>query len=983
MRRLTMCGPPLLALEHAAIPFAAERRFQLLSFLAHRGDWVSRDQLTALFWAEFPAAAARRNLRGLLFDLRQLRWLDGLETRSDSVRWLVDSDRQEFEAHLGGKRWGAAVALVRGTFLDGMEINATAAFADWLRFERQWLLDRWRDAVDQHLASLAGDRVALVDAAQSALTLDPLNEHVVAALLVAHAETGNLGAAQRAFDAYSARLARDIGVEPPARLRAHLDALRERRAWSPAPATDTAGEASRSFIGRRVELRALADQLRRADCRRVNVLGPGGIGKSSLARAVLAWVGSSFPGGAYWIDLREIGVVSQVAAQIADRIGLELRSDCDAWTQIHERLREARALLVLDNCEHLHGLGDIAEQLLAACPRLKILLTSRLRLGGRSEWVFPLAGLPVPDEDEAELAAVRSFDAVRLFEARAFAVAPAFELGASAQDVARLVRAVEGLPLAIELAASCVRLMPVRHILDQLIADATALDATAAGVAAIDAERGLRASFQHSWRLLGAAEQQALAQLAVFAGAFDRVAAEQVAHAALPVLAALVDKSLLRPTEHGGLSLHPLIQHFALRQLPDDRPVRTRHAEYCARDLALRLHSAGADRQRRIETSLPDAVAAWRWCCACGAAALIAQLAAPLMQACDLTGRWSEGLEHFRLALDRLGHRPDELRARAEVTRALALLHYRRGEFDAAEQRARESLRLATSSRTLRGVDGCLNVIGAALRQRGQWQEAHRFFERALRSARASGRTDLELRIGNNIASVEMATGDPQAAIRRCEALLQVPEATSDRLGRAMTLVILGNGNLSIGRQAEAQRWYEQGLAIAEAHGLVTLTPFFLQALGTCHRLQGRNDQAHDLYRRTLASPRECLEPQLEIFALLGLARLEVSADADRAADFLRQALALATQARSPAWQATVIAGWGDWFAQQGQVERAATLLAFAANCRAIDAMDGREAAARLAAIELTDAQRATCVGRAAHLTVGDLVAELSATPST
>ena len=911
MLRLTLFGPPALDSESGGIPFAAERRYQLLVFLACRPDWVSRDQLTALFWGEHPAAAARRNLRGLLFDLRQLSWLQGVESQGDSVRWIIPSDRRDFESQLAQQRWGSAVALVRGTFLEGMEINATAALTEWVRFEREWLLDRWRDAVDRHLSTLQPDPIAVVDAAKSALNLDPLNEGVVMALLTAHIEQGNHDAARRAYETYCAQLSREIGIEPSARLRARMQNLRD-QPIDAKPAKDVTAESEHTgFIGRRAEVRELTRQLRREECRRVNVVGPGGIGKSSLARAVIASVAQDFPDGIHWIDLREIMEVSQIAARIAGLIALELRGERDAWTQIHARLRDTRVLLVLDNCEHLPQLGMVSEQLIAACPNLKILHTSRVRLGGRTESIFLLDGLPVPDEDEVELEAVRSFDAVRLFEVRAAAIAPAFDAAAHISDVAQLVREFGGLPLAIELAAACVRVMPVRAILMDLLNDLAKLDATATGSAPITGGRGLQASFQHSWRLLTNVEQRALAQLSIFAGSFDRVAAEHIAQASLPVLAALVDKSLVRLAESERLSLHPLVRHFAQSELSDDRAVRARHAEFFARYLESHVQSTHPERAHQVDLCLADCVAGWRWGCDARAAELITQFAAPLLRAFDESGRWSEGIDLFRSGEEQFdGVDVHSALARAEIARCLALLHYRRGEFDAAERRARESLRRITSCRRLHGVDECLNLIGGGLRQRGQWIEARRYFDRALRHARANGNAVLALRISNNIATVEMAMGNPERAIALCEGLLAEFESVREKTGVTMTCIILGNANHALQRVDIAQDWYERGLALADQNELVTLKPFFLQTLGSCHQTQGRVDMARDLFNQALASPNECLEPQVEIYALIGLARLDIADKNDSAPSLLRRALDIASRAQSPAWQMDVISIW-------------------------------------------------------------------------
>jgi predicted ATPase/DNA-binding SARP family transcriptional activator len=978
MQELSTFGAPALRDAGSTVPFAAERRYQLLCVLARRADWVRRDELLGLFWAEQDASSARRNLRGLLFDLRQAPWLEGLEARADSIRWNVHSDLGRFQALRERREWGAAAALVRGPFLDGMEVNAPPAFTEWLRFEREWVTDRWRDAIDRHLESLGTDADAIVEAAATALGLDPLNESVVGSLMAAHARAGRRDAAQRAFEAYRDRLARDLGVGPPAAMRARLEELTRSAARATPALQPSPAAAVDDFVGRRTELRELAALLARPDGACVTILGPGGIGKSSLARVALARAAPDFPDGAFWVQLREAPGLAQAAARIAQAVGLELRGDGDAWRQVGVKLGGARALLVLDNCEHLAELRAAVERLASDCPGLKLLLTSRARLGGPMEQAFPLAGLPAPDPDEVELEAVRAFDAVRLFETRARAASPGFDLAPHALEVARLARAVEGLPLAIELAASCVRIMPVAAILADLATDAGLLDAAAAGPDG--AGRGLAASFERSWSLLGEPERRALAALCVFAGDFERAAAATVAAAPLPVLAALVDRSLVRANPQGTFSLHPLVRGFSRARLADAAALQERHARYFTRELEQRLRSAGAERLRRVGACIPDAIAAWQWAGAVGDAEALARLAGPLTRALDEAGRWAEGIELLRAA-EAAAEGPGARRAlaRAEIARGLAALHYRRGELDAVERRARESLRIATACRSLKGADVCLNLIGGALRQRGRWKEARGFFERALRRAQAGGDAGLALRVANNLATVEMATGFPERTIGMCEALLAEHGEGDDKLGVAMTLVILGNANNATRRLPQAQRCYERGLEIAERHRLVTMAPFFLQTLGSCHREQGHLELAREFYIRALATPAEFLEPQLEIYAALGLGRVEIAAGGDEAAAMLARALRVARRTGSAAWQAAVVAGWGELHASRGEVDRAALLLAFAAASPAIDANLAREAGERLASLGLAPERLEDTRGAAAAASLERVVEELLA----
>jgi predicted ATPase/DNA-binding SARP family transcriptional activator len=940
--RLATFGPPLAHTQAGTIPLPAERRFQLLAYLATEGRWVARERLLALFWPDHAPAAARRNLRRLLFDLRQLSWLDALEATGDSLRWAVDTDRRHFLGRCAAGDWRTAIALAAGPFLDGMENNATAPFAEWLRFERAALLGRWHDAVERGLEAASADPAAAEALARAVLLAEPTNESATLHLMRALEAQGRPEPARRAYEQYRARLAADLGVEPSARLRPPL---------LPAPAAAAAGPAGGRpdphFVGRRLELRDLIALLRRADVRRVNVLGPGGVGKSTLAREALAAVAADFPHGAHWIDLRELDDLEQAGLRTAAVFGHEVAPGADPWPQVAERLGGARVLLVFDNCEHLPQFGAVTDALLARCEALTLLQTSRQRLGTRGEHVFPLAGLPVPDEDETELAAIRAYDAVNLFEKRALAADAGFELGGCVGDVVRLVRAYEGLPLAIELAAACLPVVPPAALVADFERSAALLDAVASARPAADA-LALRASFDRSWSTLRDGERRALARLALFAGDFDRAAAEHVAGAALPLLASLCDRSLVQARDEHRFALHPVVRQFA-RALLDDAAAAGRHAFHFGRLLAECTASAAPDRIRRIDRCLPDALAAWRWARRERSHAALLLLAEPLTTAFDLTGRWAEGLAQLDAALeeaDDAGVAAETVRA--ELLRCAAMLHYRRGEFELAERRARESLRRMTALRRLRGAEMCLNLIGGVLRQRGEWDAAERFFERALRRAVAVGNRALAHRIGNNLATAEMGSGRTAAAVDRCDALLAQHRADGDPVAIAMTLIVLGNGLHALGREQEALGRYREGLQLAESHQLVTLRPFFLIALGSTFRRLGRVEEARGWYTRVLDCPPGTVEPNVAIDTRLGLARLDLAHDPVAAAARLQEALDLAARAASPGWLTHAVAACGEWFCARGQVERAAPLLAFAAASRAIDANHARTADAML-----------------------------------
>jgi predicted ATPase len=756
-------GTPAVKHGGGTIALRPERRHQLAAWLALRATPVARDQLAALFWPDRDNAAARRNLRRLAFDVEGFDWTAGFTGDRATLGWSVATDVADFERALAGGRLDDALALYRGPLCEGLDDAHNNALAEALRFERARLADRWRTAMFAAL-DRATDASGQLTLAQKLLAADALDEEALAAALRALAQLGRTGEAQRLYRDLKERLAETLGIEPSARLRElvrGLDAGREPTAAVAAPSAD--------FVGRAAELAELQALAARDECRLLTITGPGGIGKSRLAKAALPPLEARFADGIGWIPLDDLTDVAQVAPRIAQLLGIDLANRANALDAVTAFLASGQMLLVLDNSEQIAGLSAWCERLLAAAPRLKLLATSRHRLQVGGEWLLPLPGLAVPPES-APGAAAGEFDAVRLFALRARAAHPPFDPTREAEAVARLVRALGGLPLAIELAAHWVRLLPVAEIEAEV---ANSLD-----VLARDEEgderpehRSVRATFEQSWRWLSPAEQQALAPLSVFVGSFSRAAASAVADAPLAVLASLVDKSLVWPRADGRFELHPLIRQFGRERLAaSESPERAarRHAQWLHRLFA--RHRDDVRRGERavleeLESELENFRAAWRWAVAAPAPELLAASASALMHFAQLRVRIAEGTGLLRAAAAVLvPERAADRRAASEVLRALAALQFRSGALDDAAASARRALKAARLLADGAAVKGCLNVIGSVLWQRGQMTQARRYFEQALAQARADGDAHGIATFLGNLGLVHMQSGDHTAA---------------------------------------------------------------------------------------------------------------------------------------------------------------------------------------------------------------------------
>lgn len=544
-----------LAVEDAG--FRRLKPLLLLAYLAVEGG-TPRRRLARLFFPE-----AGEPLKALGMSLTRLRQgLPGAAGADEERAWSeLPNDVAALRAALAAADLPVARGLYRGAFLDGIEpYKCGPEVEEWLFATRERCAAEWRGALlsaamagsatgDWHGAAGLAEEAWLVAGAQQP---EPAVATQIHRLLIAGRHPL---AAEVADSVDDADLHSDTGLPLDVDTEAARAALR--------PAVPPTGGASLppplASVGRAEEEMALLAALGRG--RFVTLTGMAGVGKSHLALRV-AWrclQDDRFPDGVHAVSLAAVKEPSAVLPAIAETLRLRPTPGRDARSVVMAHLADRRSLLLLDNLEQLLALTPDLRALLTACPQLHLLITSRSRLGLNEEEVVTLGGLPTPDL-VASGAESRDNDAVRLFLSRASRVAPwvSFDDDAVA-TVAEACRLLEGLPLAIELAASWLRLLPPRQLLEEV--------ADAAKLLLKDSTSELRGAFERSWARLGPDEAKVLRDLAVFQGGFDRVAAEEVAEAGLDHLASLSDASLLRAQPDGRFDQHPLLAAFGKARL--------------------------------------------------------------------------------------------------------------------------------------------------------------------------------------------------------------------------------------------------------------------------------------------------------------------------------------------------------------------------------------------------------------------------------
>lgn len=370
-----------------------------------------------------------------------------------------------------------------------------------------------------------------------------------------------------------------------------------------------------SFIGRKSEIARIVTLFDDPACHLLTLVGPGGIGKTRLALEVAQYEREHFPDGVWFVSLVALTNPDQTATAIGMTLQVQSSSSLAPEEELLQFLHDRQLLLVLDNFEHLMGSVDLVDAIVRAAPAVRVLITSRASLNLQAEWVQPVGGLCFPDQNEP--ANPGDFSAVQLFAERARKVQPRFSLTQSAGCAVCICQLVEGVPLAIELAASWLKVMPCEAVAEQIRGGLDFLTSDLRDVP--QRHRIMRAVFDHSWGLLTPEEQQIFQHFSLFRGGCTLHAAEHVTDATLPQLASLVEKSLLTVDIAGRYQMHELLRQYAedkLNASGEIEVVRRAHSAYYAKFLQDKWQPLRDERQtlalKEIEVEFGNIVAAWQ-----------------------------------------------------------------------------------------------------------------------------------------------------------------------------------------------------------------------------------------------------------------------------------------------------------------------------------------------------------------------------------
>ncbi|MGH2448430.1 MAG: tetratricopeptide repeat protein [Chloroflexota bacterium] len=783
-----------LAGQELPVALPAGKSTSLVKLLAlaveHR---LPAEQIIEALWPDLGLTQARSNLHLVLHTSRRsldpnrdhqiLPLRGGVVMLSGESMW---TDVEAFEDAAATARsrndvasYRLALALYRGP------LDVADLYEDWIADRRTHLQNLFLDisVLGAEVFRQEGEIGLAIDTLQRAVAIEPALEAAHVALMRLYAQIGQRQQALRQFEQASEALRRDLEVEPDQETRdlveliraGHLPKEQSQRRRRERVTSHNLPRPLTSFTGRERDMVRVRRLLQTN--RLVTLTGPGGVGKTRLAIAIGAEVTSMYPDGTWLVELAPVSDPSGVTRVVADVVGFREQGTASLLDALVRELEGRCSLLIVDNCEHvIDATAGLAHTLLVGCPELSILCTSRETLALPGEVVLAVPPLSVPGPDEAlSVSSLLGLAAVRLFVERSRSRRPDFELSAdNAAAVAAICRQLDGLPLAIELAAAWIGVASPAQIAERLDNDLELLKTSSR--AAQPRQRSMRTALDWSYRLLSSEEQSLFCRLAVFSGGWSLEAAEAVTGEpdALNTLSRLIDKSLVNaaPQSNGSLRYRFLepVRQYALARLRDralEQKVRRNHAAYLV-DMTADIEGLlrGPDQTEtlnRIEPENDNVRAALAWSLAEGGDPFLGlRLAVHWRRFWHMRGNVREGCEWLDALL--VANPGAPLADRSDALHACGGLYSTGGQLAEATERLTEALALRRKLGDDERTGRTLNILGTLSMDQGSNEDAAAYLEESLALMRKVGDTQGAAVTSCNLGNVAYTQGNLEAA---------------------------------------------------------------------------------------------------------------------------------------------------------------------------------------------------------------------------
>lgn len=885
------------------------------------GTTHRRERLAGLLWPDANESNARSNLRHTLWRIRKALGDEGgtveyfvgddlaVSFNPDSPYWLdVALLEKKTTAETPLAEFRQIVSAYGGEFLPGF-------YDDWITLERERLQALFEQKMELFIERLVkeGHWREVIEQAERWIALGHAPEPAYRALMSAHYKLGNRSNVKATYQRCVETLQKELGVEPSEQTRMLYQRLVASQPLGPLPAGVRVEKAAAAqskplprhnlppqatpLIGRAIELAEITDRLvNDPACRLLTIVGPGGIGKTRLAIQAALENLAEFPDGVFFVSLAPIKTPESIPTAIMQAASVTSHEQKDPRAQLIDYLREKRALLVLDNAEHLLSGVDVLGEILAAAPDVKLIATSRERLHLTWEWLYELHGLEFPEQSTE---AAENFSAVQLFVQTARRIRARFSLADEQAHVVRICQLVEGMPLGIEMAASWVRVLSCQEIVRQIEHNLDALSTELQDVP--DRHRSIRAAFEYSWNLLVPEEQTAFTKLSVFPGGFRREAAEKVAGAPLSLLFTLVDKSLLRVNTAGRYDMHSLLRQYVgekLQRTTEESAIQTRLIDYYL-DFAHQYQNDYTELEEEwINLMACLQLAQENWM-----AQAVMDYANALSKAMFARGRFTDARRMFAWACDAAKAHDDE-QALAKYLRQQGEACIEQGEYEEAEKQLKHSLELSTRSDDQHGVAYVKYDLARLSLERSDHARASQLLNESLSTLEQTQDQTGIAEVLHTMAWLEFDYRHIELASTLAQRALKLREQIQDPLRRVLTLHLLADIALH-GKSdlAGAERFCLEAQALCLQLHVDDELAAILNTLAEIHRLQGQLTQARSESEESLVLARHMGSRKSQAHYMFRLSKID--------ADATRLTLALQEGLQSLSLCRTLEDSWG------------------------------------------------------------------------
>jgi len=886
-----------------------------------------REKLAGLLWPDSLEETARDNLRHALWRVRKA-------LRSASVSCNLKANDLTISFDILCEYWFDVAALekLKGTesadelisVLSGYQGEILPGFYDeWVVLEREHVNSIFEHNMARLMSLLQDENrwLDILDWGERWIKLGQKPEPAYRALMSAHAAKGDMAKVVATYDRCVKSL-KELEVEPSELTRALYERLKagaelietgsihlnyDKRIESPKTNLPTP---LTSFVGRENEVREVLNSL--DSHRLVTLTGPGGVGKTRLAIQTSNQMLNDFKNGVWWVELAPLTDEALIPQVVAQALGVRESPTQPLTESLITYLQEKKLLLVLDNCEHLiDACAQLAHDLLIQCANLRILATSREAMDIMGEFEYSVQPLTLPISERLSLVDLLiEYEGIRLFVERANSKSGFKLTDQNAPAVFHICRQLDGIPLAIELAAARTKTLTIDQIAERLNDRLNLL--TQGNRTALPRHQTLRALIDWSYDLLSEEEQALFRRLAVFVGGWTLEGARAVFSDALvdenrisKVISLLVDKSLVIVQKQGGEVHYQMLE--TIRQYGEEKlrmkgeiiETRNRHLEFFFQ-LAEQARPELVSSKQSAWLSIMDADygnfrSALEWAMETNPARAL-QLAAALGQYWEIRGFINEGRFAIEKALQQANNAPRE--ARAIGFQWEGRLAARQGDYVRAKAPLEKSLELWRELGDKRGLANSLRFLGNVDSVQGEYALAQISYEESLVLLREIGDKRGIASVMSNLGTAALGKGDHLSARHYGEESVAIFRELEDKFSLVMALNNLGVVAEEQGDNFAARRFYEESIAISRDLREKSFVVYPLNGLAHVYYLQGDLSNAQHYYRESLVISQEIGEKRAIVYCLEGFAKVTArqgnaknAANLFGAANALRQAI--------------------------------------------------------------------------------------------